>query len=189
MGGADHGGQYGRCTGGRINYAAGMDRDRRATPNTVPWPPLLYGGAAVLALLLDRAVPLPAVWVGGQWLVVRGGGGVMLVVGLALDLWAMATMWRHKANIMPHRAATALVTHGPFALSRNPIYLGNTVLLFGAGLAFGMAWFIPAAFLAAGLTGHLAIAREEAHLNARFGREWREYRLRVNRWVGRSTRR
>ena len=114
---------------------------------------------------------------------------MMLVVGLALDLWAMATMWRHKANIMPHRAATALVTHGPFALSRNPIYLGNTVLLFGAGLAFGMAWFIPAAFLAAGLTGHLAIAREEAHLNARFGREWREYRLRVNRWVGRSTRR
>ena len=70
MGGADHGGQYGRCTGGRISYAAGMDRDRRATPNTVPWPPLLYGGAAVLALLLDRAVPLPAVWVGGQWLVV-----------------------------------------------------------------------------------------------------------------------
>ena len=165
-----------------------MDKDRRATPNTIPWPPLLYGGGALLAVLLDRAAPLPAAWVGAQWLVVRGLGDVLLLVGVALDLWAMATMWRHKANILPHRAATALVTHGPFALSRNPIYLGNTLLLFGAGLAFGIAWFIPAAILAAALTAHFAIAREEAHLNARFGREWREYRLRVNRWVGRAGR-
>ncbi len=166
-----------------------MDKDRYATPNSIPWPPLLYAGAAGLALLLNRAAPLPAGWIGAQWLVVRGLGDVMLVVGVALDLWVMATMWRRKANILPHRAATALVTHGPFGLSRNPIYLGNTILLLGAGLAFGIAWFIPAALLAAALTGHLAIAREEAHLNARFGREWREYRLRVNRWAGRSTRR
>ena len=163
-----------------------MDQDRRATPNTIPWPPLLYGGAAVLALLLDRAAPLPPGWVGAQWPVVRSLGEAMLVVGVALDLWAMATMWRHKANILPHRAATALVTRGPFALSRNPIYLGNTILLLGAGLAFGIAWFIPAAMLAAALTAHFAIAREEAHLNARFGRDWRDYRQRVSRWVGRS---
>ena len=165
-----------------------MDQDRRATPNTIPWPPLLYGGAAVLALLLDRAAPLPPGWVGAQWPVVRSLGEAMLVVGVALDLWAMATMWRHKANILPHRAATALVTRGPFALSRNPIYLGNTILLLGAGLAFGIAWFIPAAMLAAALTAHFAIAREEAHLNARFGRDWRNYRQRVSRWVGRSGR-
>lgn len=164
---------------------AGMDKDRSATPNTIPWPPLLYGGGAVLALLLDRAAPLPASWVGAQWPAVRFLGDALLLAGVALDLWAMATMWRGKANILPHRAATALVTHGPFALSRNPIYLGNTCLLLGAGLAFGIAWFIPAAVIAAGLTSRLAIAREEAHLNARFGRAWREYRLRVNRWVGR----
>jgi protein-S-isoprenylcysteine O-methyltransferase Ste14 len=96
-------------------------------------------------------------------------------------------MWRAKANILPHRAATALVTHGPFAFSRNPIYLGNTILLLGAGLAFAMAWFVPIALLAAALTAHFAIAREEAHLNARFGRDWRNYALQVNRWLGRRT--
>jgi len=163
-----------------------MGHDRHATPNSVPWPPLLYGGGAVLALLLDLAVPLPAWWVGAHWPAVRLLGDALIVSGIALDLWAMATMWRGRANILPHRAATALVTHGPFALSRNPIYLGNTCLLAGAGLAFGIVWFLPVALLAAGLTAHLAIAREEAHLNARFGADWRDYRLRVNRWIGRS---
>ena len=161
-----------------------MGHDRQATPNTIPWPPLLYGGGAVLALLLDRAAPLPGWWVGGQFAAVRLLGDGLIVLGIVLDLWAMATMWRHKANILPHRAATALVTHGPFGLSRNPIYLGNTCLLLGAGLAFGIVWFLPIALLAAALTAHLAIAREEAHLNARFGAAWREYRLKVNRWLG-----
>lgn len=162
-----------------------MDKDRRATPNTIPWPPLLYGGAALLALLLDRAAPLPPGWIGAHWPAVRYLGCLLLLAGVLLDLWAMATMWRRKSNILPHRAATSLITHGPFAISRNPIYLGNTCLLFGGGLAFGIAWLIPAAFLAAAFTSHFAIAREEAHLNARFGAAWREYSLRVNRWIGR----
>ena len=161
----------------------GMERDRAARPNTIPWPPILYGGGAALAVLLHHGAPIPARWLGVPPL--GHLGEAMILAGIALDLWAMATMWRAKANILPHRAATALVTHGPFAFSRNPIYLGNTILLLGAGLAFGMAWFIPIALLAAGLTGHLAIAREEAHLNARFGRDWRNYTLRVNRWLGR----
>ena len=162
-----------------------MDHDRTARPNAIPWPPILYGGGALLAVLLHQAAPIPARWHGTPLL--QHLGEAMILAGLALDLWAMATMWRAKANILPHRAATALVTHGPFAFSRNPIYLGNTILLLGAGLAFGMGWFIPVALVAAALTGHLAIAREEAHLNARFGRDWRTYTLRVNRWIGRRT--
>jgi protein-S-isoprenylcysteine O-methyltransferase Ste14 len=182
MGGPPTTGQYDRAA---LRYTAPMDRDRSATPNAIPWPPLIYAGGAGLALLLDRAAPLPPWWIGAHWPAMRALGDALLLAGIALDLWAMFTMWRHKANILPHRAATALVTHGPFAWSRNPIYLGNTMLLVGAGLAFAIPWFIPIALIAATLTAHFAIAREEAHLNARFGRAWREYRLRVRRWVGR----
>lgn len=166
---------------------AAMDRDRSATPNAIPWPPLIYGGGAALAVLLGQAAPLPAWWIGADWLVARRLGDVLVIAGIALDLWAMATMWRHKANILPHRGATALVTGGPFAFSRNPIYLGNTCLLLGAGWAFAVAWFLPVALLAAMLTARLAIAREEAHLNARFGRDWRDYAARVGRWLGRRS--
>ena len=177
---------FGAGQAARLCYRFGMDHDRSARPNSIPWPPILYGGGAVLALILGRAMPWPAGWAVPP---VRWLGFAMIAGGLLLDLWAMAVMWRGRANILPHRAATALVTSGPFGFSRNPIYLGNTLLLAGVGLGFGAAWFVVAAAVAAGLVGRLAIAREEAHLNARFGREWREYALRVNRWLGRSTRR
>src|SRR5688500_2525302 len=106
----------------------GMDRDRSARPNTVPWPPLLYGGGAGLALLLHHAAALRGWWVVPALPPMLWLGAALVVAGLVLDLWTMAPMWRSKPNILPHRAATALVTHGPFAFSRNPIYLGNTIL-------------------------------------------------------------
>jgi protein-S-isoprenylcysteine O-methyltransferase Ste14 len=162
----------------------GAERVRRVTedrPNRVPWPPILFGAAALAAWLAGRAVPLPWPWVPG----LAPLGAAMIAAGLALDFWAMAVMTRRRANILPHRAATALVTEGPFAWSRNPIYLGNTVLLTGCAVAFGNAWFLVAALAAAAAVSVLAIRREEAHLAARFGPAWTAYAARTARWLGR----
>lgn len=156
-----------------------MSRSER--PNRLPWPPLLFGAAALLAWLAGRLLPLP--WPESAALALAGW--LLAGAGLGLDLWAMAWMMRHRANILPHRAATALVTSGPFALSRNPIYLGNTLLLTGLGLAFGNPWFLPAAAGAALAVRRLAILREEAHLAARFGPAWEAYAARTGRWFGR----
>ncbi len=164
-----------------------MSRDHSATPNTVPWPPLVYAGAAVLAWLLHRAMPLPPGLVLAFWPPAQLFGAALIALGLGFDLWAMVTMWRHRANILPHRAATALVTHGPFAWSRNPIYLGNTILLAGVGFAAAIPWFLPLALAAAVTVAQLAIVREEAHLNARFGRAWRNYAATTSRWLGRRS--
>jgi protein-S-isoprenylcysteine O-methyltransferase Ste14 len=108
-------------------------------------------------------------------------GLALLLAGLGLDIAAMAVMARSRANILPHRAATALVTTGPFAWSRNPIYLGNTVALCGAGLAFANPWFLVTALASAVAVNRLATLREEAHLSRRFGAEWDAYRRRAAR--------
>ena len=92
-------------------------------------------------------------------------------------------MRRARANILPHRAATALVTAGPFSFTRNPIYFGNTLLLLGAALLLHDLWFVVAALVAALAVDRLAIRREEAHLAAKFGAEWEEYRQKVRRWL------
>ncbi|WP_343045215.1 isoprenylcysteine carboxylmethyltransferase family protein [Oricola thermophila] len=110
--------------------------------------------------------------------------GILTIVGaLAIDIAAMNTMRRKRTTILPNRKADHLVTNGVFAVSRNPIYLANTMLVIGAGLISGIVWYFPLALIAAYMTQKLAIEREEKHLESRFGKLYRDYRKRVNRWI------
>lgn len=164
-----------------------MPIDFAVRPNRIPWPPLIYAGAIALALLLGELWPQVSQVCGG------GGDGLwrvgvaVMAVGAAFDVSAMVSMSRHRANIMPHRAATALLTSGPFALSRNPIYLGNAVMLAGAAPTFNNLWFLALVPIVVGLVTVLAIRREERHLAALFGDAWTAYAARTSRWLGRRT--
>lgn len=156
-----------------------MPFDFRRTPNIVPWPPLIYFSVAMVAFLLHHLVP---------WRLLSGADGhipgiVLAGCGFALDAWAMLVMLSARVNIMPHRPAGGLVSWGPFAFTRNPIYLGNTIAIFGIGIAFS-GWFLLAAPLAAMIVHHLAVLREEEHLKSRFGIAWVAYSERVPRWIG-----
>jgi protein-S-isoprenylcysteine O-methyltransferase Ste14 len=150
----------------------------RVSPNSIPWPPLIYIAAAVTAVGLERLVPTGDLVPG----VFRLAGFFAMAAGGALDCSAMLTMRRHHANILPHRAATNLVTSWPFSFTRNPIYLGNTVMLIGAAGAFSNVWFAAAAPLAVAAVTPLAVRREEHHMSELFGGSWRAYASRVPRW-------
>lgn len=160
-----------------------MGQDFSARPNTVPWPPIIYFAVALAALGLGAAWPLaspPPTSV--RWL--RIAGAAIAAGGTALDVAAMLAMRRARTNILPHRGADRLLTDGVFALTRNPIYVGNTLLLSGVGVALPSAWMVAGALLAALLVDRLAIRREERHLSARFGRAYADYVARVPRWIG-----
>ena len=151
-------------------------------PIHFPWPPILYVAAILASIVLSWAVPLP-------WLA-EPLAGMLLVAGIALGAAAIALVltaihMMHKANtsVRLDRPAQHLVQNGPFSISRNPIYLGNTLFMIGIGLAAGMLWFIILAIVAAFLTQKLAIEREEPHLDQRFGKKYRDYRKRVRRWI------
>ena len=151
------------------------------TPNRFPWPPIIYAAAILIGALSKFVLPTP--WIespGSDFLFAIGV--LIIVTGLTLDIRAMQTLHAAKTTILPIKGADHLVTSGPFKISRNPIYLGNTLLTFGAGLVFGIIWFLPLAFIAALLTSKLAIEREEAHLSAKFGKNWRDYAQKVRRW-------
>lgn len=148
-------------------------------PNRIPWPPLIYAVAVFASLLMEFLLPLTVSLPG--WTI--SIGLAVMTLGLAMDVAAMLTMRRNRANILPHRAATALVTTGPFTLSRNPIYLGNTTMLAGAALAFGNMWFAVTVPFAIAAVTTLAITREERHMAASFGPAWVDYTSRVPRWL------
>jgi len=155
-----------------------MAIDFAKRPNWIPWPPLLLVAAAGAGYGLQRVAPTAGLVPEG---LMRFGEAV-LALGLAFDFWAMGVMVVARTNILPNFGAGRLVTHGPFAFTRNPIYLGNTLLLMGIGLAFSALWFLPLAVIMAVLVDRLAIRREEQHLALRFGAEWAAYAAAVPRW-------
>ena len=158
--------------------ATALDR-----PNRFPWPPVITLGLLVASILLYQVYPLGwrAETPAGQML--RFAGGVLLVTALLLYAASFHAFRRARTNILPHRPANHLVTSGPYAFSRNPIYLSNALLTFGIGLAVGNAWFMIAAIAGIYLEQKLAVEREERHLEHKFGKAWRDYAKRVRRWI------
>lgn len=156
-----------------------MVPDPAERPNRIPWPPMLYGAALAIGLVAGRIWPLPLGLGAAGWI-----GLPLAAAGLGLDFWALVTFVRAKSNVLPHRPAGRLLQHGPFALSRNPIYLGNTMLVAGLGVLLDTGWLLVGAAVAALACHRLAVLREEAHLAARFGADWHAYAARVPRWIG-----
>lgn len=150
------------------------------TPSRIPWPPLLLVGAGGLAWLMGRLVPVP--WPGLDDPGARVIGWSILAAGIGLMLWAIVEFRRARANIRPDRAATTLITTGPFAIWRNPIYMADVLILAGLAQPTLNLWFLAAAGLFALAVYRLAILPEEAHLDARFGEAYRSYVARSRRW-------
>jgi protein-S-isoprenylcysteine O-methyltransferase Ste14 len=153
----------------------------RSRPLNFPWPPLIYVLACAAALLLGMKMPIISFHIlGGFGKII---GATFMAMAIALDLWALKTLFERHTAIMPHKCATHLVTCGPFHYTRNPIYLGYTLMTLGIGLVLGNGWFAVAALVAALATHFLAIRREEFHLLSRFGFEFERYCRQTRCWI------
>jgi protein-S-isoprenylcysteine O-methyltransferase Ste14 len=149
-------------------------------PATRVLPPAPYAAALLGGWWLDRRMmPLSLDWgVAGNVL-----GGLAVGIGFALFAWTLATFHRHRTTVNPYKAASTLCTEGPFRFSRNPIYVGDWFILAGVSLLMKTAWPLVFAPLIWALLRYGVIRHEEAHLEARFGDDYRAYRARVRRWL------
>lgn len=88
-----------------------------------------------------------------------------------------------KTPVSPYEPSVGLVTEGPFRFTRNPIYLGGTLLY--AGLALLIGRIGPLLLLPALLAtlNRGVIEREERYLAQRFGEGYRTYQEAVPRWL------
>lgn len=159
-----------------------MSLPYRDRPNALPWPPLVYTVAILIAWGLQRVDAFEAMDDALQALP-RAVGFVVFAVGLAFDLWAITLLRRHGTTVMPNAASKTLVTDGPYAYSRNPIYVGNTVAMLGMAIALRWGWLLLLLPVTVAAVTWLAVSREEQHLESRFGDAWRAYAQRVRRWL------
>lgn len=132
------------------------------------WLPLLFLG---LPLVL-RGTTSP-----NRWII----GGLLIVAGEAFRLAGVAaagtTTRRRSRNVQN------LVTHGAFALSRNPLYNGNFLVWMGFVVISGVLWFLPIAMLLFAAEYSLIVRYEEGVLESTFGREYLEYKSSTPRWI------
>lgn len=158
---------------------AGRSRKASDAPRFRIWPPVAFAVPFLLGLgaswWLGDPVVLPR-WSGLA-------GLVLLILAVPWDAWALWGLLSRRTALLPGSPTTTLVVTGPFALSRNPLYVGFVLLHGGLALVLGSVWALaalPVAILAV-LWG--AILPEEAYLARKFGRDYAQYRARVRRWI------
>lgn len=153
----------------------------RIAPVKYPWPAIFYLAAIVFALGVQRVMPLHLP--DERLIVLKGLGVLAVLVGGYLVVWASIMLFRNRTSVLSNRSAARLVIVGPFRYTRNPTYLGYTVLTMGAGIYADNLWIILASLAAAAATHLYVIRKEEMHLLARFGYEFERYCRRTRVWI------
>ena len=144
-------------------------------------PPLVFVGFLALGAVVHRwgwtfALPL-ATWVRVSLGVVLALGGVSLL--LAANSW-FARTGQHPA---PWKPSPALVIEGIYRYTRNPMYVGMTLVQLGIGIALGNGWIVALAPLALLVVHRIAVRPEEAYLLEKFGESYARYRATVRRYL------
>jgi protein-S-isoprenylcysteine O-methyltransferase Ste14 len=153
-----------------------------ASPDTAQLlglPPLVYGGAFIMGLLLHLVFPLHIL----PTTLARGIGAVCVLVSLPLALATLRALSRAHTPVDPMKPTTALVTEGPFRYSRNPIYVALTLLYVGVALLINALWILLLVVPAVLVIRYGVIAREEVYLTRKFGDAYRQYTTQVRRWL------
>jgi len=142
-------------------------------------PPLIYVAGFVIGYLLDRAVPLRLTSRSlGEPL-----GWALVAVGVVLMGSAVMTFRRAGTSLNPARPTTTVVVHGPYRLTRNPMYLGWVIVYLGCVLLTNTVWPLVSLPIVLVLISRAVIAKEERYLDAKFGDAYRAYKARVRRWL------
>ena len=110
-------------------------------------------------------------------------GGLLVGAGVLLIVLAAIEFRRRATTIIPHREADNLVTRGVFRFSRNPIYLGDVLILTGLVLRWDAVLSLVLIPVLVWILERRFILPEEDRLRRKFRLEFARYERRVRRWV------
>lgn len=146
---------------------------------------LIESVLAFLALPGIVAFLVPIVFAPAGILSLEPRALVLLCPGVALLLWCVVEFYRSgKGTLAPWTPTRHLVMCGPYAFSRNPMYIAVVLILWGWALGFhssGLAWYAVGLMVAFHLRVLLV---EEPWLAETHGEAWQSYKERVPRWIG-----
>ena len=149
------------------------------SPKVLTAPPfiMLYYGAVIFAV--------QDVWQFADFFWVDVVGAVVAFGGFFIIGWSHSMFRAAKTTVNPFKVkeTSSMVTGGPFAFSRNPMYLGMVIILLGWTIFTGTAVGFALTALFGFFIDRAQIQREEKALADIFGDEFEAYRQRVRRWI------
>ena len=143
-------------------------------------PPLIYLGGILIGLALDRWWWHCPILRSTEW---RWSGLVLVVAGIAVVAAGRRALLAAETNINPFKPTMSIVAAGPFRFTRNPLYLGVTLIYCGLTLVTNTWWGFVLLAPVLLLIHFGVVVREERYLERKFGDSYRQYRARVRRYL------
>lgn len=154
------------------------DHDILDRPYVFMKPPKLYGLALAAGFLLDLLIPLGLF---EFWVQFALGIPLLCVAGWHLHR-SLKALTDAGTNIPVDMPTTALVTTGPYAKSRNPVYTGLTALYIAVCVFVDWPWALLFLAPVLYLMNARVVPAEEIYLEGKFGDTYRDYCAKVKRW-------
>lgn len=142
-------------------------------------PPVIYLGMLGLGLFLEWIWPTPDP---ARSLAV-GMGSVILACGVTGVAITIHVLRGARTPVDPYKPTTALVTHGLFRFSRNPIYVSNLLIYIGLSLVLRAGWALALIPVLIWMLCIGVIMHEERYLEDKFGEDYLRYKRKVRRWL------
>jgi len=147
-------------------------------PGVVIFPPLLFVICVVIGVAAHFVCPYRLHL--GPWALFAFALGL---AALLLAQWGKRTMRAAGTNVRPNLPTLSIVDTGPFAHTRNPLYLALILLYTSIGLALQSPAFLVVLVPMVLVLRFGVVLREERYLDAKFGDAYRGYKARVRRWI------
>ena len=110
-------------------------------------------------------------------------GCATFALAFALAIWAIATIRGAGSQVATDKPTTKVVSEGPFRVTRNPIYAGMFLGHIGLAIAFDSLWLLVTLLPFYLVIRYGVVAREEAYLERKFGKDYLNYKSKVRRWL------
>lgn len=133
----------------------------------------------LLSVFFDYALPVSKI-IRDPFALVGWG---LMSAGIILVYWTNFILLRNKTSVRAFENASVLIISGPYSFSRNPIYLGMGLILFGFAVVLGslLPFIFPVLFLVS--MNSIILPAEEIRLELLFGKEYLSYKMKVRRWI------
>lgn len=109
-------------------------------------------------------------------------GIILMIFGSVVTLWADQLFKKNKTEIKPYKDPVTFVPSGPFRISRNPMYLGMSIILLGLTVLIGSRLMLVFPVFYIVIMDVFFIRIEEKNLERVFGRPYLDYKNKVRRW-------